>query len=645
MDAPVPPAWSDLVVHLRQCLTEAEGLATEAALTRPDGLPALVGFCTPDGTRTSYNRPAWSLGDAGPGWGRGDHVHPDDRDALSAALAAAAGGRAFAVEYRVPHGGGHARVLERGTPRTGADGAVAGFAAAVVHLPDPPGEVPPRPDEGRLRAAAEAGFDALFLFDAARDADGRVVDFVYVDVNRRGEELCGTPRDRLLGRRFGETPPPAGFEPLAAVFREVVETGRPREDEYQVGTPGAAAEWLRVAVVPAGGGVAVTARDVSAEHREAARREALERRAVEAQRLESLGVLAAGVAHDFNNVLAGILGNASLARRHLPDDSVLSTFLVPIERAALHAGELCRQMLAFAGKGRFTLEAIDVSAVVRDTAELLRYSAAAAAELDLRLALGLPAVTADPVQVRQALVNLVVNAAESYGPGGGPVTVSTGRQAVTEGEPSGAWRPGPPVPGEYAWLEVSDRGCGMDATTLARAFDPFFTTKFAGRGLGLSAVLGIARGHGGAVEAESAPGKGTRLRLLLPAAAAPGVAGAVPDAGVAVVADDEEPVRAVASRMLEALGFRVLAAADGREAVELVARDPSAVRLVLLDLTMPGLRGEAAAAEVRRRWPGVPVLFMSGYRDAPAGDAGEPFLAKPFRFEELARRVREAATR
>jgi signal transduction histidine kinase len=247
-------------------------------------------------------------------------------------------------------------------------------------------------------------------------------------------------------------------------------------------------------------------------------RAALERKLQETARLESLGVLAGGIAHDFNNLLTAVLGYASLIEGDLPADSPLRPLVQPIEQAAQRAAELCGQMLAYAGKGRFVVRPVDLTALVRDAASLLRLTVPKRARLAFRLEAALPPVTGDAAQLRQAVTNLVMNAAEALGDAEGTITLTTAHAAVRRAELDAA-AVGSELPeGAYVVLEVSDTGCGMSDEVRRRAFEPFFTTKFIGRGLGLPAVMGIVRGHQGALCVGSAPGRGTTFRLLLPAA-------------------------------------------------------------------------------------------------------------------------------
>ena len=400
--------------------------------------------------------------------------------------------------------------------------------------------------------------------------------------------------------------------------------------------------------------MAGTALDITQRKDAEQERERVEKKLREAQKLESLGVLAGGIAHDFNNLLTGVLGTASLARMDSPGNSPILPYLDDIEEAATRAADLCKQMLAYAGKGRFVIQEVDLSAIVSETTHLLQSSIGKSVVLGLDLAEGLPAVSGDATQLRQIVMNLVINASEAIGARSGTVSVTTrlvhAYRALLNASPTE-----PELPeGGYIHLQVADTGSGMPPETLARIFDPFFTTKFTGRGLGLAAVLGIVHGHKGTLKVASEPGQGTVFDILLPCAAEPAAPRAKPDAGphpwrgsgTVLLVDDEHTVRVVTGRMLEAMGFTVITANDGREAVERFRAEGAGIRAVLLDLTMPHLDGEGAFRELRALHPEVRVLLMSGYNEHEAmsrfiGKGLAGFLQKPFKSESLRARLEE----
>jgi signal transduction histidine kinase len=329
---------------------------------------------------------------------------------------------------------------------------------------------------------------------------------------------------------------------------------------------------------------------------------------LEKQKLESLGVLAGGVAHDFNNLLTGILANASLAVETLPPNSPVQRMLNDVVDASDRAAHLTKQLLAYAGKGRFVVQAVDLSHLVRDISHLIQSSIPKNATVQLDLVPKLPCIEADAAQIQQLVMNLVINAAEAIPEGRqGSVLVTTRVQEVDQNYIEQTLSPGEIVPGEYVSLEVHDTGAGMDQATLQRIFDPFFTTKFTGRGLGLAAALGIVRGHKGALKVYSTPGQGSTFKILFPAmqegrqSAAVKLAIALKPAhhtGAVLVIDDEEVVRRTAKATLERNGYDILLAENGFEGVQLFQALANKICAVLLDLNMPGLGGEETLRQI-----------------------------------------------
>jgi signal transduction histidine kinase/CheY-like chemotaxis protein len=395
------------------------------------------------------------------------------------------------------------------------------------------------------------------------------------------------------------------------------------------------------------------------DHREQERRNAdqqlavIERKLIEAQKLESLGVLAGGIAHDFNNLLTAILGYSGLIRNEVPDHSPACALLDGVNQTALRAADLCKQMLAYAGRGRFIVQLVNLSELTRDSERLLHLSISKKASLSLELMSDLPVIKADVTQMRQILMNLVINASEAMGDRAGRITVRTGLlQADREYLDTTHFAPDLPE-GTYVTLEVTDTGCGMDLETQARIFDPFFSTKFTGRGLGLAAALGIVRGHKGALKVYSELGRGSTLKLLLPAVEGkcapeqPQEATSLSGKGSVLVVDDETAVRNVTAHLLRSFGFDVITAADGREAIEIFRTQGPALRLVLLDLTMPNMDGEETFREMRLLDPQARVLLMSGFTEQEAtahftGKCLAGFLPKPYTVDILKEKLAQA---
>jgi two-component system cell cycle sensor histidine kinase/response regulator CckA len=401
-------------------------------------------------------------------------------------------------------------------------------------------------------------------------------------------------------------------------------------------------------------GVTFTALDIGERKRAEMERQGLEARMQQTQKLESLGVLAGGIAHDFNNILMAILGHADLADNRLSPVSPARENLLEIERAARRAADLCRQMLAYSGKGRFVIRHLNLNEVITEMEDMLQVSVTKRSSLLLRLGKEIPSVDADIAQLRQVIMNLVINASEAIGDKGGVITVRTGLTRCDRPYLAGTFVDEHLPEGSYVFLDVTDDGAGMDEMTRARIFEPFFTTKFTGRGLGLSAVLGIVRGHKGAVKVYSEPGKGTTIKVLFPASSAPAqpLEGDPPQerpwrgSGTVLMADDEETVRKVGGQMLAHLGFQAILAADGQQALSSFLLHKESIVCVIVDLTMPAMDGEDTFREIHRIDPRIPVILSSGYNEQEAvqrfvGKGLAGFLQKPYQLSQLRHKLRE----
>jgi PAS domain S-box-containing protein len=381
----------------------------------------------------------------------------------------------------------------------------------------------------------------------------------------------------------------------------------------------------------------------------------------QAQKMESLGVLAGGIAHDFNNLLSAIGGNLELARMHLQPDQQAIPFLNRIEKILRRAAELTHQMLAYSGKGRLLVSRLDLNHLAEEMPHLLEVSISKRVRLEYRLAPELAPIEADAAQVQQVIMNLVTNASEAIGDQDGAITLTTGvvylenpqEQLETHG-----WKL---VPGLYVFLEVADTGCGMNAETRKRLFDPFFTTKFSGRGLGLSAMLGILKGHNAGIRIRSRVGEGSSFTVFFPACVTGDLA-QIPRFGqqqdraplgafgaeecpvgrerrlgaagtpLILLVDDEPDILDATAELLVGMEFQVVLAQDGREAVERVRSHPGRFSLVLMDLTMPHMDGREAFQAIRALEPGLKVVLCSGFNEADAlqGQGLAGFLQKPY---------------
>ncbi|MHC4375960.1 MAG: PAS domain S-box protein [Planctomycetota bacterium] len=485
--------------------------------------------------------------------------------------------------------------------------------------------------------------------------------------SRGALELAGYEPEELIENRrasFRSLIHPGDAERVAGAVRWAVLEGRRFELRYRIVTRHGDIRhvWEQGAAVRDDDGDVLFVEgflsDVTAARQAEEDRLRLEARVQQGQKLESLGVLAGGIAHDFNNLLMGILGHANLALGRLEPESTEASDLRAIEEAATRAARLTDHLLAYTGRGPVRPEPADLPALLRESAPLLERGLPSRVELVLDLEEDLPKVEVDRAQLEQVLVQLVRNAAEAFGDQSGRVTISAKLQ-----QRDARWLerttigPAPNTDAQVV-LAVNDTGPGMEPSVKARACDPFFTTKGFGRGLGLATVLGIVRGHGGALQIESAPGFGTRVRILLPVPEerevliprrAPGAGEAIEPGSTVLVVDDESVVREVAATMLREHGYEVLTADDGAAGVELYRERAREVDAVLLDLCMPRMDGETALEAMREVQPEVRVLLSSGYSEQEAMHRiaerqGVAFIQKPYRLEQLVEKLQEVLT-
>ncbi len=507
-----------------------------------------------------------------------------------------------------------------------------------------------RARDERLRAILENSPAYIYVKDR---------DFRYVQMNRNAESVNETPGS-WIGRDDFEMFPADNARELRANDERVIATRTPIQVRETILAGGCPRHFLSVKFplfdergeVAGVGGISTDVTAMIAADEEQKRVQA---KMQEAQKLESLGVLAGGIAHDFNNLLTGILGNVTLALFELGPRHRAAPLVEQIEIAALKASDLTRQLLAYAGKGKFVVDAIDLSRLLGDMSALLTTGMPKKVRFDLELAPALPLVEGDSGQLHQVVMNLVQNAAESIADAEGVVTVATAVVAAPPAAPPTAGRDGPLPPGRYVKLEVRDTGTGMDAATVRKIFDPFFTTKFPGRGLGLPAILGIVGAHRGAVYVRSTPGAGSVFEVYLPVTEStaarrsdglripPELEGRFD--GTILVVDDEPLSRTATASMLRKLGFRVIEAADGFRGVEAFRDHLTEVRLVLLDVTMPRMGGEEVLAAIRALDRSVPVIAMSGFsrEDVSRRFGSLPpsaVLEKPFGVDELVSELR-----
>jgi len=382
----------------------------------------------------------------------------------------------------------------------------------------------------------------------------------------------------------------------------------------------------------------------------------LEQQLLHAQKHESLGVLAGGIAHDFNNILMAIMGNADLALMRISKESPAVDNLHRIEQASARAADLAKQMLAYSGKGKFVVENINLNNLLQEMLNILEVSISKKTVLCFTPHTPLPTVDADATQMRQIIMNLVINASEAIGDNNGVIAITTGCMDCDQNYLKDIWLNENINEGLYVYLEIADTGCGMNKETLAKLFDPFFTTKFTGRGLGMAAVQGIVRGHKGAIKVYSEPDRGTTFKIFLPASSRPAeifnCANHDEDwkgEGKVLLVDDEETVRGIGTEMLKELGFSVITAEDGRDAVEKF-KTTTDISFVILDLTMPHMDGEQCFKELRQLKPDITVIMSSGFNEQEVtqrfvGKGLAGFIQKPYKLSVLREVVQKSLSR
>ncbi len=501
----------------------------------------------------------------------------------------------------------------------------------------------------RLDQIIESSMDAIIAADENN---------IIVEWNRQAEKIFGWLREEAIGKTLYETIIPMQYREKQLnginLFRQAGEKTLPGK-RFEASALNKKGELFPIELSisksdPRCGCIFVAyIRDLSEVKKAEQERIKLQAQIEHTQRLDSLGVLAGGIAHDFNNILTAILGNASMAEHKvLLHPQAAKKYLANIVSSSERAAELCKQMLAYSGKGKFVVKALDLSVMVEEITRLLEVSIASNVILKYHLIENLPAVEADAAQMQQVIMNLVMNASDAIDDNSGVISIATGLIKADTAYLASTCLDDDLSVGSYVYLEVSDTGCGMNKETQDRLFEPFFTTKFTGHGLGMSAVMGIVRGHHGAIKVYSESGRGTTFKVLLPVCNQPAqkTSSAMPDkdswqgSGTVLVVDDEESIREIASVMLEDMGFSILTAVDGEDAVNIYRQHHNEIVAVLMDMTMPNMDGKTCFTELRRINTAVKVVLSSGYNEQEAtsrfaGQGLAGFIQKPYLPETL----------
>ncbi len=485
------------------------------------------------------------------------------------------------------------------------------------------------------------------------DSEGRVTQW-----NLRAEQITGTPAQKARFQPLNEVLPSLGHEmdriKTAIKNRQVVKESKVlRADRAE-------RSYEDVTIYPlitnGVSGAVIRVDDVTELVEREEQDKLMQKHLEQTQRLESLGVLAGGIAHDFNNLLMAILGHADIALLKLPQLSSARENLENIKTTSLRAADLCKQILAYSGQGKVVEEELSINYLVHEMIQMIQTSISKNCHLDLKLDEQLPMMVGDYSQMQQILMNFVINASDAFDGSTGNITIATTSMQFSYNDFSDDFVIKPPSPGNFVILEVSDNGPGMDKETLDRIFEPFFTTKFTGRGLGLSAVLGIVKSHNGGLRVNSTPDQGTTFTVFFPASTTnrtedPAQMEKVETMNVqlaskVLLVDDEEMVLDVCKNLLEIVGAEVLTARDGIEAIEVYKENQNDIDLVILDLTMPKMDGKEAFRILRQLNPEAKIVLASGYAEETlvtqlGGEEPSGVLSKPYSIDNLTKMLSE----
>ncbi len=576
----------------------------------------------------------------------GEFIGPRGREGLRAFLAGVRAGKPR-LHYEAEHqrkDGRPVRLIVNAIPLRDDYGNVIGCTGTASDITER------KEAERRLREAHDR-FESLVTGMPL----GYIVwsrDLEILEWNPGAEAIFGYSLEDARGRRLVDLiVPSAGTKAFNEMSRALLESApgsnnanfvNRRRDGEKI-----KCEWYNTVLPDASGQMQAVATIVS----DVSERERLEAQLRQSQRLESLGVLAGGVAHDFNNLLVGIMGNASLAFDQMEPKDPLRNLVEKVINAGRRATQLTQRMLAYAGRAVFDVQIMDLNELVEEMADFATAAVSKAVALKIDVADNLPLIKADASQLQQVIMNLLINAAEAIGDGSGEVVVSTRCEELDAERLVSEFPDEKLTPGRYVCLEVRDSGCGMSAETLSRIFDPFFSTKFAGRGLGLSAILGIVKAHRGAIFVSSEEDSGTTFRVYFPIAARRPTQTESSDGPVEIptdttilVIDDEEDIRDVVQAVLGSRGVHVLCAEDGASGLEIFKQRAADIDAVLLDLNMPGMSGESVFEAMRSAKSDVRVILSTGYSEQEAAShfsnaqlAG--FVHKPYTATALIEKV------
>lgn len=504
-----------------------------------------------------------------------------------------------------------------------------------------------RESEATFRAHVENSFDVIFTLDAAG---------TFVFVSPAWERHFGYPVSEVLGKSFAPVVHPDDVQPCVEYLTQILTTGQSGTSPiYRVKcSDGSYRSFVAngMPYIDTKGQMLFigVGHDVTAQLKAEEDRLEFERKLLHTQKLESLGILAGGIAHDFNNLLLTILGNVELASLKIDAKSPARRLLDQALLAASRAADLTSRLLAYSGKGVFVISKLNLNDLVNENASLFRTAVPRTISIEMHLSPHIPDIMGDVAQIQQVVMNLITNASEAIEVQAGRIRISTGQQTCSEARLAKSRLEVKPSPGQFVYLEVSDNGAGMSEQTQQRIFDPFFTTKFTGRGLGMSAVLGIVKAHSGALFLDSSPGRGTTIRVVFPTAESqlespPEIIHVAEKksqslSGMVLIVDDEKSVLKICVSMVRHCGLATITAFDGAEAVNIFRAHSHEIDLVLMDLTMPNMDGVAAMLELRKIKPDVRIILSSGFNEQELDERirdqnPSGFIRKPYSLKNL----------